>query len=92
MSDAKRFQCGQQTATLRPCDMFPADNGEFVLASDHDAAIAAKDAEIERLRAALRHIGNYNKDARHMVEKGFHNTTLAIDLSDYANAALKEKT
>jgi hypothetical protein len=28
-------------------------DGDYILASDHDAAIAAKDAEIERLRAAL---------------------------------------
>jgi hypothetical protein len=32
------------------------DVGPFVPSSDHDAAIAAKDAEIERLRAALEKI------------------------------------
>lgn len=40
------------------------------------------------LREALRKIGAYEKDAREMVAKGFHNTTLAIDLSGMANAAL----
>lgn len=68
------------------------------LSSDYDALAARCDARGEQieihkarirdLEAALRKIGAYEKDAREMVAKGFHNTTLAIDLSGMANAAL----
>jgi hypothetical protein len=46
MSEVKRYRCDH-------CDCTAPDNSALVLASDFDAAIAAKDAEIERLREAL---------------------------------------
>ena len=70
--------------TIWDGDSMTGEPRTCVWASEYDALTA----KLAALEAALRHIGSYNKDARHMVEKGFHNTTLAIDLSDYANAAL----
>lgn len=45
-------------------------------------------ARIRELEAALRKIGAYETYAREMVAKGFHNTTLAIDLAGMANTAI----
>lgn len=61
MSNTKRFQCGYQTATLRPCDMFPADNGEYVLACDYDRDLLLARQENERLRTALTALWNETK-------------------------------
>lgn len=47
---------------------------------------------IQELEGALRKIGAYETDAREMVAKGFHNTTLAIDLAGMANAALASQS
>jgi len=61
------------------------ENAECVLFFDHDAAIAAKDAEIERLRAALRDI---SKGAKRYWREGEDAYQFAI----LADAALKEGT
>jgi hypothetical protein len=41
-----------------------------------------------RYKQALERIGKHEPDAREMVARGFHNTTLAIDLAGIANEAL----
>lgn len=53
-----------------------------------ESAYLEAQARIAELEAVLRRIGAHEKGAREMVAKGFHNTTLAIDLAGMANAVL----
>ena len=58
MSDVERYD------SAYPGSMYLREHGGYVLASDYDAAIAAKDAEIERLRAALTTYNEAMADAK----------------------------
>jgi hypothetical protein len=68
MSDVRRYalvDCG-----FDEYQVMPMEGGEWVHGDDHDAAIAAKDAEIERLRAALETDCNIMCNALQRIEAG----------------------
>lgn len=66
-------------------------NGPYIRFSDHETALAAEKAKVERLRAVLVWYENNTAGCRLIHSGGdAHRTALAIDGGNRARAALKE--